>query len=95
MIATTVVQNTAGTNLMSRVAVASLRPADFISWLPVSMLGVSVSVCCVAVRGVLQFFHVCLSPVVPAVVSVMCVVAPRCVINPPRSIPWLSSTVIR
>ena len=59
-------------------------PADFISWLPVSMLGASVSVCCVAVRAVIQFFHVCLFPVVPAIVSVMCVVAPRCVINPPR-----------
>ena len=73
-----VVQNTAGTSLVSRVAVASLRPADFISWLPVSMLGASVSVCCVAIRAVIQFFHVCSSPVVPAVVSVMCCRSPLC-----------------
>ena len=84
MIATTVVQNTAGTSLVSRVTAASLRPAELISWLPVSMLGASVSVCCVAVRDIIHFFHVCLSPVVPAVVSVMCIVAPRYVINPPR-----------
>ena len=71
-------------SLVSRVTAASLRLAELISWLPVSMLGASVSVYCVAVQAVIQFFHVCLSPVVPAVVSVMCVVAPRYVINPPR-----------
>ena len=84
MISTTVVENTAGTSLVSRVAVASLRPAELISWLPVSMLGASVSVCCVAVRAAIQFFHVRLFPNVLAVASVMCVVAPRYVINPPR-----------
>ena len=71
-------------SLVSRVTAASLRLAELISWLPVSMLGASVSVYCVAVQAVIQFFHVCLSPVVPAVVSVMCIVAPRYVINPPR-----------
>ena len=71
-------------SLVSRVTVASLRPAELISWLPVSTLGAPVSACCVAVRAAIQFFHVCLFPNVLAVASVMCVVAPRYVINPPR-----------
>ena len=48
------------------------------------MFGAPVSVCCVAVRAVLEFFHVCLFPVVPAAVSVMCIVTSRYVINLPQ-----------
>ena len=45
--------------------------AQFFTWPSVSVYRAPVSVRCVAVRGVMQFFHVCLFSVVISVVSVV------------------------
>ena len=72
------------TRLVCREAAIVLLSAQFFIWPSVSLSIALVSVCCVAVRAVMQFFHVCLFPVVFSVVSV---VVPRHVLHPPRILP--------
>ena len=61
-----------------------LLSAQFFTWHSVSVYRAPVSVRCVAVRAVMQFFHVCLFSVVISVVSV---VVPRHVLHHPRILP--------
>ena len=71
---------------MCREAAIVLLSAQFFTWPSVSVYSAPVSVRCVAVRSVMQFFHVCLFPVVISVVSV---VVPRHVLHHPRILPVL------
>ena len=64
---------------MCREAAIVLLSAQFFTWHSVSVYSAPVSVRCVAVRAVMQFFHVCLFPVVISVVSV--------VVHHPRILP--------
>ena len=72
------------TRLVCREAAMVLLSAQFFTWPSVPVYVAPVSVCCVAVRAVMRFFHVCLFPVVSSVVSV---VVPRHVLHHPRILP--------
>ena len=69
---------------MCREAAIVLLSAQVFTWHSVSVYIAPVSVRCVAVRAVMQFFHVCFFPVVISVVSV---VVHRLVLHHPRILP--------
>ena len=72
------------TRLVCREAAIVLLSAQFFTWPSVPVYSAPVSVCCVAVRAVMRFFHVCLFSVVSSVVSV---VVPRLFLHHPRILP--------
>jgi len=72
------------TRLVCREAAMVLLSVQFFTWPSVPVYIAPLSVCCVAVRAVMRFFHVCLFPVVSSVVSV---VVPRHVLHHPRILP--------